>query len=150
MQIKIKVFLLFIAIFLSCNKSNSNKIADELTSGGKKFWYFVEDAPILNSSGVCFNKDGSYFSYTRNNVLRKKTIPYNKRTIRRELNTPIWKLTNDSTLVYGGNRYKIVYINNDIFVLSSMEIREKIVLMKDDDQTTMPVKDTTKSNFGDL
>jgi hypothetical protein len=55
--------------------------------------------------------------------------------------TPAWKLTSDSTLVFGGMSYQIEYASDQVLVLNNQSQKSIEVYLKEADQQSKPVAD---------
>ena len=137
------LFLLFI-LFVSCTESKKEVLTEFLTNGSKKYWVRVMDNPIKRYKGVSFDIKGTYDEFVISDSGYRTKSPL--------WSYPVWKLINDHTISDGnGDTLKIEYINDEIVVFNNLSTKRKyrkiFVLLKADDQKTMPLADTASHPY---
>lgn len=132
-----KIFFLF--SFFSCDyKNERQKIIFELTNNDYKYWFrYHSDTSKPYALGFCINKNGTYIRYENPDYDISKRRLYLSPT----LSKPIWKIINDSTIMFGEDQYyKILFLNQDSLVLQNLNAnKEYLKLFVDKDQFTVPV-----------
>ncbi|MFP5041644.1 hypothetical protein [Parasediminibacterium sp. JCM 36343] len=120
-------YFAFCSIMTSCLQKKHEVIIQNLTNNEIKCWYhYYNDTSKPYFIGFCFSIDGTYKDYDR-----KKHIFLTEHTPLDP--TPLWKLLNDSTLMFGdGFYYKIIYLNNDSIVLENVAIKGSYIRLHRD------------------
>ena len=130
---------LILPLFISCATNTRERTEAKLTNNDLKYWYrYHSDTLKPYSLGYCIFKNGTFIRYYNPNHNKKNRIINDSPAESK----PIWKLINDSTIMFGkGNLYKIVFLNADSMVLSNLEfpsLDNYLRLHRDNDQNTKP------------
>lgn len=130
--------ILFVVFFLSCDTNTQReKMVFALTNDSNKYWYrYHNDTSKPYALGFRFDKNGTYFRYENPNYDVTKRKLFSSPT----LSKPIWKIIDDSTLMFGeGIFYRILFLNHDSIVLQNLKVQSSYLkLHRDNDQQSLP------------
>lgn len=129
--------LLVSIAFLGCN-SKREKMIKDLTGNDHKYWYrYNKDTLRPYPIGYCFFKNGTFIGYFNNDWNQNIRIVDKSP----ELSEPIWKIINDSTVMFGkGDTFRILNLNKDSIILrSNYSDSTFLKLKRDRDQATKPL-----------
>jgi hypothetical protein len=128
---------LMLLILSSCSKDHEKRVIHFLTNGSDKYWIKVEESPGKPYLGINFAKNGAYTEFTEpgKGSRIRQTVSWREN----------WKLDNDSTIAFTGqgNKFRIVYFNDDILILNNLDFKQLNVYEKSPDQKTVPKEDKT-------
>lgn len=144
--IKVLRFLIIFFIISSCQQKTNRKeeIKYYLTNDKEKYWIMMKEGRILRTQGRLFQSNHFFVDFYLKDVAKN-----DKKYFKEMHFMATWEvLDNDTLFICGSDKLKIEYINEDIMILNSPDLKSISVWIKANDQKSKIKIDTTRDFLG--